>query len=492
MISGFRIGKTGMAGRLGIRPDLVTFGKVIGGGFPVGAYAGRKALMERVAPAGSVYQAGTLSANPIGMRAGLASLAKVDAADGWDDLDARDAAFCAQLADGFAALAQPLDVVRDGSIFWIRRAHRRRRFGVPIGFPPGNARVVRALLPCGRSRAASTCRRRPYEVGFVSLAHDADTLDTAAWALVAAAREADTRVKHEPHHVAVRRRHRVDGVHRGAGVVVADLRLEPGAPPRRARRTRRARKSAASRGCSCSKASMLVGMLVAGGVALLGRDSPRAAPPPRPARVLHGVHARPEDLADVAAAAGRGACAKICREAAGNPNLQRMLKDSVRLQLQLENALCADHHRRRGASSRRSTSRALVDYLRDDFPELQIDVTGDARVRADRRALESVLRNLLQNAVVHGRATRVVARAATLDRPARSRSSSPTTAAAPSVGSRRPRSIGRSCGRPRPADRASGLYVCGRLLHQMHGHIRVHRRHAAGLQRVSIELPEAV
>ena len=65
---------TGMAGRIGLRPDLVTYGKVIGGGFPVGAYAGRKALMDRVAPAGRVYQAGTLSANPVGMRAGLASL----------------------------------------------------------------------------------------------------------------------------------------------------------------------------------------------------------------------------------------------------------------------------------------------------------------------------------------------------------------------------------------------------------------------------------
>ena len=77
VISGFRVGKTGMAGLLGIRPDLVTYGKVIGGGFPVGAYAGRQGLMDLVAPAGNVYQAGTLSANPIGMRAGLASLTKV-------------------------------------------------------------------------------------------------------------------------------------------------------------------------------------------------------------------------------------------------------------------------------------------------------------------------------------------------------------------------------------------------------------------------------
>src|SRR5713226_77675 len=67
--SGFRVALGGMAEVLGIRPDLVTYGKVIGGGFPVACYGGRKDLMELVAPAGPVYQAGTLSANPVGMRA---------------------------------------------------------------------------------------------------------------------------------------------------------------------------------------------------------------------------------------------------------------------------------------------------------------------------------------------------------------------------------------------------------------------------------------
>src|SRR5207253_436645 len=70
VISGFRIGFQGCAGLYGIRPDLVTYGKVIGGGFPVGAYGGRRDLMELVAPMGPVYQAGTLSANPVAMCAG--------------------------------------------------------------------------------------------------------------------------------------------------------------------------------------------------------------------------------------------------------------------------------------------------------------------------------------------------------------------------------------------------------------------------------------
>ena len=190
VISGFRIGKTGMAGRLGIRPDLVTFGKVIGGGFPVGAYAGRKELMDWVAPAGSVYQAGTLSANPIGMRAGLASLGKVDAANGWAVLDERTRHFCDQLIGGFAGLTHPLDVIREGSIFWIVRhpdAPLRRPDRIPAGNAEWFSRFFHAAVERGVYLPPSS-----YEVGFVSLAHDADTLNTAASALIAAAREVDT------------------------------------------------------------------------------------------------------------------------------------------------------------------------------------------------------------------------------------------------------------------------------------------------------------
>ena len=77
VITGFRVAFGGMAERTGLKPDLVTYGKVIGGGFPVGAYGGRADLMDLVAPAGPVYQAGTLSANPVAMTAGLAMLKKL-------------------------------------------------------------------------------------------------------------------------------------------------------------------------------------------------------------------------------------------------------------------------------------------------------------------------------------------------------------------------------------------------------------------------------
>ena len=189
VISGFRIDKTGMAGLLGIRPDLVTYGKVIGGGFPVGAYAGRKDLMEWVAPAGKVYQAGTLSANPIGMRAGLASLQKVDAMDGWTMIDQRTAGFCDRLVEGFAPLAHRLDVIRQGSIFWITK-HPDEPVRRPDKIPNGNSewfsRFFHAAIARGVYLPPSS-----YEVGFVSLAHDEATLTAAADALIAAAREVD-------------------------------------------------------------------------------------------------------------------------------------------------------------------------------------------------------------------------------------------------------------------------------------------------------------
>jgi glutamate-1-semialdehyde 2,1-aminomutase len=189
VISGFRVGKTGMAGVVGIRPDLVTYGKVIGGGFPVGAYAGRKDLMDWVAPAGKVYQAGTLSANPIGMRAGLASLKKVDAMDGWTIIDGRTKRFCDRLVDGFAPLAHGLDVIRHGSIFWILKhseAVVRRPDRIPAANSEWFSRFFHAALARGVYLPPSS-----YEVGFVSLAHDEATLATAADALAAAAREVD-------------------------------------------------------------------------------------------------------------------------------------------------------------------------------------------------------------------------------------------------------------------------------------------------------------
>ena len=188
VISGFRVGLTGMVGELGASPDLVTYGKVIGGGFPVGGYAGRADLMDRVAPLGSVYQAGTLSANPVGMRAGLATLEKAARVGVWPVLEERTAVFAAALSKGFAAVPGGPEVVRHGSLLWFRRP------------APAPVRRIDALAPDQASWYArffhAALRRGVYlppaafEVSFTSLAHDAATLDTAAGALIEAACEA--------------------------------------------------------------------------------------------------------------------------------------------------------------------------------------------------------------------------------------------------------------------------------------------------------------
>lgn len=117
VMTGFRLGKAGAQGILGVRPDLSTFGKVIGGGLPVGALGGRAEIMDHLAPVGKVYQAGTLSGNPLAMAAGLAQLNQLEKGDGFAQLEllGRDleSAIRRQLAD----LRLPWQFYRIGSMF---------------------------------------------------------------------------------------------------------------------------------------------------------------------------------------------------------------------------------------------------------------------------------------------------------------------------------------------------------------------------------------
>lgn len=119
VISGFRLGPDGAAGHYGIRPDLATFGKVIGGGMPVGAFGGSRELMAELAPQGGVYQAGTLSGNPVAMAAGLATLNTLEHENGWAQLDELGLHLENQLKAVVSASTAPVAVARIGSIFWL-------------------------------------------------------------------------------------------------------------------------------------------------------------------------------------------------------------------------------------------------------------------------------------------------------------------------------------------------------------------------------------
>ena len=190
VISGFRLGVTGMSGVLGIEPDLACYGKVIGGGFPLAAYAGRRELMDQVAPAGAVYQAGTLSANPVAVRAGLVGLEKMERMNGWHMLDDRTAGFCAALDARMAVIEGGPGIVRRGSLFWFT-ATRDAAPSTPAQIPTEQTRWFARFFHEALARGVYL-PPSGFEVCFLSTAHDAPALALAGDALVAAARAAGT------------------------------------------------------------------------------------------------------------------------------------------------------------------------------------------------------------------------------------------------------------------------------------------------------------
>ena len=182
VMTGFRVAFGGAQQRYGVVPDLTTLGKVIGGGLPVGAYGGRRDIMSMVAPSGPIYQAGTLSGNPLAVAAGLAMLRHLKAhPEVYDRLEARAAALCA--AALCAAVPAGLTVNRVGSMFTVFFADRpvtdyesaklsdTARFG----------RFFRAMLERGVYLAPSQ-----FEAAFVSAAHSEEDVART----VTAAREA--------------------------------------------------------------------------------------------------------------------------------------------------------------------------------------------------------------------------------------------------------------------------------------------------------------
>ncbi len=189
VMTGFRLAPGGACDLYGLRPDLVTFGKVIGGGLPVGAFGGRAEGMDRIAPAGPIYQAGTLSGNPMAMAAGKATLELLGPA-GYEQLEQRSARLAQGLAEQARRAGVAVQVNRVGSMLTVffaegpvfdaqsaRRADARR-FG----------RFFHALLERGVYLPPSQ-----FEAAFVSLAHSEDdveqTIDAAGPAFAEVKRE---------------------------------------------------------------------------------------------------------------------------------------------------------------------------------------------------------------------------------------------------------------------------------------------------------------
>ena len=170
VISGFRVGLGGMTAITGIKPDLLTYGKIIGGGMPVGAYGGRKEIMEKIAPMGPVYQAGTLSANPVAMHAGHAMLKKIVRENPYAKLAETGEWFTAELqkrADQF--LPFPVHYQKFGSISWMvcnGKDNVRRIEQIPAEQKAYYAQIFHGFLGQGVYFAPSG-----YEVGFLSTAH---------------------------------------------------------------------------------------------------------------------------------------------------------------------------------------------------------------------------------------------------------------------------------------------------------------------------------
>ncbi|SHI87581.1 glutamate-1-semialdehyde 2,1-aminomutase [Rubritalea squalenifaciens DSM 18772] len=186
VMTGFRLAKGGVQELVGITPDLTCMGKVIGGGLPVGAFGGRSDIMDHLAPVGAVYQAGTLSGNPLAMAAGLAQLKALDEAKGYDQLERLGAQFEAGLRNLLAEKGLGYTLHRVGSMFCLFFTEKEiwNLDDVSGADMEAFKKFFWALIDQGVYIAPS-----PYEAGFISLAHSTgdidDTLDAMSTAFKA-------------------------------------------------------------------------------------------------------------------------------------------------------------------------------------------------------------------------------------------------------------------------------------------------------------------
>lgn len=170
VITGFRVGRGGAQGLFGIVPDLTCLGKVIGGGLPVGAFGGRREIMSHLAPEGDVYQAGTLSGNPLAVAAGLATLGLLDGQEPYRQLEARGAQLEGGIREAAQRAAVAVQVNRVGSMLTVYLTETS-----VIDYPTAMAadRDGFAILHHELLRRGVFWPPSGYESGFLSLRHEA-------------------------------------------------------------------------------------------------------------------------------------------------------------------------------------------------------------------------------------------------------------------------------------------------------------------------------
>ena len=183
VMTGFRVARGGAQERYGIRPDLTCFGKIIGGGLPVGAFGGRSDIMDHLAPLGAVYQAGTLSGNPLAMAAGIAALEALKSGEVHQKLESLGARLEKGMTEAAQEAGLPMTFQRSGSMFCgYFGDHTVRNLSDAMAcdrdrFKP----YFHAMLENGVYVAPSA-----FEAGFISAAHTFEDID----ATVEAARKA--------------------------------------------------------------------------------------------------------------------------------------------------------------------------------------------------------------------------------------------------------------------------------------------------------------
>ncbi|MFD2967141.1 glutamate-1-semialdehyde 2,1-aminomutase [Sphingobacterium bambusae] len=181
VITGFRLGFQGAAHHYAVQPDIITYGKIIGGGMPVGAYGASKEIMSHISPDGGVYQAGTLSGNPIAMVAGIATLTQLAASGFYDKQEQTTKDFVETLRNYIADKNYEVQIFTVGSIFWFAFTAQQRISRAEQIDPQSMEKykiMHRELLNQGIYFGPSG-----YEVGFISSAHTEEDLATSIQAI---------------------------------------------------------------------------------------------------------------------------------------------------------------------------------------------------------------------------------------------------------------------------------------------------------------------